>query len=269
MSNLHKVFVTYHHGPDESYKRLFELRFGNKFGAIIPGSVQVGDINPNLSTETIRQKSATSTRDEYLRDTSVSVVLVGALTCQWNGDGAAVRRAGRMAGRNLYPRGRTTNERLADGRPHPCVFISHNKVDKDFARAVANALMGLDVNVYFDEFDQGLGTAVDEGDHVGIARSIEAGLERSTHLLGLLSPDTFRSWWVPYEIGGAQGRRHDVAHVVHFRVQDLPSYVCLAEVIRNRSEFRSWVARLRTLTLTERTMKTASLGKLDGYIFPN
>jgi hypothetical protein len=78
MSNLHKVFVSYHHELDESHKKIFELRFGNKFRAIIPGSVQVGDINPYLPTDTIRQKI----RDEYLRDTSVTVVLVGALTWQ-------------------------------------------------------------------------------------------------------------------------------------------------------------------------------------------
>lgn len=78
MSNLHKVFVSYHHELDESYKKIFELRFGNKFGAIIPGAVNDGDIDPGLPAETIRQKI----RDEYLRDTSVTVVLVGALTWQ-------------------------------------------------------------------------------------------------------------------------------------------------------------------------------------------
>lgn len=78
MSNRHKVFVSYHHALDESYKKIFELRFGNAFGAIVPGSVQIGDIDPNLQTETIRQKI----RDEYLRDTSVTVVLLGAETWQ-------------------------------------------------------------------------------------------------------------------------------------------------------------------------------------------
>lgn len=78
MSNKHRVFVSYHHALDESYKKIFELRFGNAFGAIVPGSVQVGDINPNLPTDTIRQKI----RDEYLRDTSVTVVLIGAETWQ-------------------------------------------------------------------------------------------------------------------------------------------------------------------------------------------
>lgn len=78
MSNRHKVFVSYHHALDENYKKIFELRFGNAFGAIVPGSVQVGDIDPNLPTDTIRQKI----RDEYLRDTSVTVVLIGAETWQ-------------------------------------------------------------------------------------------------------------------------------------------------------------------------------------------
>ncbi|MFC0666162.1 TIR domain-containing protein [Azotobacter chroococcum] len=78
MSTRHRVFVSYHHALDEGYKRLFEQRFGNTFGAIVPGSVQVGDINPYLSTDTIRQKI----RDEYLRDTSVTVVLIGAETWQ-------------------------------------------------------------------------------------------------------------------------------------------------------------------------------------------
>lgn len=78
MSNRHKVFVSYHHALDESYKNIFELRFGNQFGAIVPGSVQIGDIDPNLPTETIRQKI----REEYLRDTSVTIILIGALTWQ-------------------------------------------------------------------------------------------------------------------------------------------------------------------------------------------
>jgi len=78
MSNRHKVFISYHHARDEEYKIAFERRFGDVFGAIVLGSVSDGDIDPNLPTETIRQKI----RDEYLRDTSVTVVLIGAETWQ-------------------------------------------------------------------------------------------------------------------------------------------------------------------------------------------
>lgn len=78
MSNRHKVFVSFHHALDENYKRIFEMRFGNAFGAIVPGSVNDGDIDPNLPPDTIRQKI----RDNHLRDTSVTVVLIGAETWQ-------------------------------------------------------------------------------------------------------------------------------------------------------------------------------------------
>ncbi len=78
MSDRHNVFISYHHENDESYKKIFELRFGNKFGVVIPGAVQMGDIDTHLQTETIRQ----IIRDKYLRDTSVTVVLVGAQTWQ-------------------------------------------------------------------------------------------------------------------------------------------------------------------------------------------
>jgi len=78
MGTRHRVFLSYHHALDENRKKIFELRFGNAFDAIVPGSVQVGDIDPNLATDTIRRKI----RDEYLRDTSVTVVLIGQETWQ-------------------------------------------------------------------------------------------------------------------------------------------------------------------------------------------
>lgn len=43
---------------------------------IVPAAVNIGDIDPYLPTETIRQKI----RDQHLRDASVKVVLVGAET---------------------------------------------------------------------------------------------------------------------------------------------------------------------------------------------
>ena len=78
MGNLHKVFLSYHHEFDQARKNIFELRFGNKYGSIISGAVGDGDIDSTLPTETTRQ----TIRDLYLRDTSVTVVLVGEATWQ-------------------------------------------------------------------------------------------------------------------------------------------------------------------------------------------
>ena len=71
----HKVFISYHHFNDQAYKE--ELICLNKRNNIfIDASVDTGDIDENLSDESIRQKI----RDEYLRDTSVTIVLVGTET---------------------------------------------------------------------------------------------------------------------------------------------------------------------------------------------
>ena len=76
MNNRHKVFVSYHHANDQDYKDHFETLFADIYDTIVSKSVEEGDIDPNLKTDTIRQKI----RDEYLRDSTVSVVLIGAET---------------------------------------------------------------------------------------------------------------------------------------------------------------------------------------------
>ena len=72
----HKVFVSYHHANDQYYRNKFEELFSSLYDIMISKSVQIGDINPYLKTETIRQKI----RDEYLRDSTVTVVLIGTET---------------------------------------------------------------------------------------------------------------------------------------------------------------------------------------------
>ena len=72
----HKVFVSYHHANDQAYKNRFELLFSQVTEAMVSRSVQLGDIDPQLKTETIRRKI----RDEFLRDSTVTVVLIGTET---------------------------------------------------------------------------------------------------------------------------------------------------------------------------------------------
>lgn len=76
MSERHKVFISYHHANDEYYKTIFEQLFHDIYETIITRSVQLGDIDPVFKTETIRQKI----RDEFLRDSTVTVVLIGTET---------------------------------------------------------------------------------------------------------------------------------------------------------------------------------------------
>ncbi len=78
---MHKVFISYHHQKDQYYKgELLEINnyykqmYGNPI--FIDRSVDTGDISENLSDENIRQKI----RDEYLRDSTVTILLLGTET---------------------------------------------------------------------------------------------------------------------------------------------------------------------------------------------
>ena len=76
MSDRHKVFVSYHHENDQKYKDLFEELFSEVHDIIESRSVQDRDIDPNTKTETVRQ----IIRDDYLQDSTVTVVLNGTET---------------------------------------------------------------------------------------------------------------------------------------------------------------------------------------------
>ena len=72
---VHKVFISHHHANDQQYKDSL-ISFAEQHKIFIDASVDTGDISDNLSDESIRQEI----RDEYLRDSTVTIVLVGTET---------------------------------------------------------------------------------------------------------------------------------------------------------------------------------------------
>ena len=74
-NEMHKVFVSYHHSNDQWYKDEL-VRRAEKDKIFIDASVDTGDISDHLKDEEIRQKI----RDEYLRDSTVTILLVGTET---------------------------------------------------------------------------------------------------------------------------------------------------------------------------------------------
>lgn len=70
---MHKVFISYHHENDQWYKdKLVEI--GRSI--FVDRSVDTGDISNELGAQRIREKI----RDGYLRDSTVTIVLVGTET---------------------------------------------------------------------------------------------------------------------------------------------------------------------------------------------
>ena len=72
---MHRVFISYHHDNDQWYKDEL-VEFAEENSLFIDESVDTGDISDDLSDESIRKKI----RDEYLRNSTVTIVLVGTET---------------------------------------------------------------------------------------------------------------------------------------------------------------------------------------------
>ena len=72
---MHKVFISYHHGNDQNYKDAL-VNFGEQSSIFVDRSVDTGEIPDEWSDERIRREI----RDNYLRDSTVTIVLVGEET---------------------------------------------------------------------------------------------------------------------------------------------------------------------------------------------
>ena len=72
---MHKVFISYHHSNDQSYKEAL-VEFGQRHSLFLDRSVDSGDIPDSWTDEQIRR----AIRDHYLKDSTVTVVLVGTET---------------------------------------------------------------------------------------------------------------------------------------------------------------------------------------------
>jgi hypothetical protein len=74
-AGMHRVFISYHHANDEYYKEQL-LLLNEQYNIFLDWSVDTGDIDDDLPDEAIRELI----RDKYLRDSTVTIVLVGTET---------------------------------------------------------------------------------------------------------------------------------------------------------------------------------------------
>ncbi|MEZ0276775.1 MAG: toll/interleukin-1 receptor domain-containing protein [Roseimicrobium sp.] len=148
-----------------------------------------------------------------------------------------------MAGTNLFYESTSTLKTASAGEGKPCIFISHRKADLEKARQVGGYLKQLELNIYLDEQDEYLQAAERSGNHAKVVEYIERGLARSTHFLGIITKNTQGSWWVPYELGMAQGAKLICAHLIESEVKDLPSFIKVATILPDVPALKSWLPR--------------------------
>lgn len=130
-----------------------------------------------------------------------------------------------------------------------CVFISHQKADKDAARKVADYLIEAGIDVYFDEYDGELRIHHQANNPKAVTDAIRKGINNSSHMLAIVSPNTLNSSWVPFEIGyGFDKTELRVLCLKGIPKGKLPEYVRTAPIIRDIYDLNKLISSLSNST---------------------
>jgi hypothetical protein len=146
--------------------------------------------------------------------------------------------------RHYYPiKYKTRTEAISNGVT--CVFISHQKNDKDQAKKVADYLMSAGIDVYFDEYDFDLKIQKQTGNPSEVTKSICNGINNSSHMVVIVSSHTLISSWVPFEIGyGFEKTDLGVLCLKGIPKGGLPEYVLAAPIIRDIYDLNNFVEKI-------------------------
>jgi hypothetical protein len=159
---------------------------------------------------------------------------------------------------------------------NPCIFLSHISIDKPAVKRIADYITSQgDIDIYLDTDDEDLQRAATSGDAVAVTDFIERGLSNCTHIMCLVSANTVRSWWVPYELGFGKKSGKPLATLKLKDAVELPAYLEISEVIPGTKSLNSYLSRVKrglsksssVTELTESLIRhSASPHPLDTYL---
>ncbi|MEM9888436.1 MAG: toll/interleukin-1 receptor domain-containing protein [Bacteroidota bacterium] len=144
-------------------------------------------------------------------------------------------------------------------KTRPCIFLSHKKEDKPACREIAKYLKKAGIDYYLDEEDSTLQTAVQSRNPHEITESIKKGIRNSSHMLCVISEKTYRSNWVPFEVGYGHAAIIDKAMVLNSRdkkiklsiltlkdlsEKSLPEYMQVGYLIRGTSSLNDFISEI-------------------------
>jgi hypothetical protein len=147
-------------------------------------------------------------------------------------------------GRNYLSLNESEKRLFSSSASQPCVFISHKKEDADFARHLSDYVMERGINVYFDENDPILTKENKSPDEV--VSAIKNGLEKSTHMIIVLSKKTLESNWVPWEVGFASAKEKEYRLL---RLNDvfgeIPEFYKIAKILNDYDDLDKYLASMK------------------------
>lgn len=142
-------------------------------------------------------------------------------------------------------------------KERPCVFLSHKREDKSECRKIAEYLSDAEIDYYLDELDSNLQQAASQGNPELITESIKKGIRESNHMMVVVSERTYRSQWVPFEIGYGHSAILDkgleegvnenriklsVLTLKDISQKDLPDYLQMGYIIRGTKSLNEYIS---------------------------
>lgn len=130
----------------------------------------------------------------------------------------------------------------------PCIFISYQRKDEEYASEVADYITSKQLDVYFDLEDNDLKQINQTTNPLAVTNSIKKGLNESDYMLVIVSPDTYRSLWVPFEVGYAYDKKGDKMKILRHKgitKSTLPAYLKVKEVLNGTISLNRFLDSVR------------------------
>lgn len=147
------------------------------------------------------------------------------------------------------------SRKFAEIRNRPCVFLSHKKEDKPACRIIAKYLSEAEIDYFLDEECAELQSAVVSGDANKITEKIKEGIAESTHMLVVVSEKTYKSQWVPFEVGyghstiieattNSDNSKLSILTLRDIAEKKLPTFMQVGNIIRGTKSLNSYISSI-------------------------
>lgn len=130
----------------------------------------------------------------------------------------------------------------------PCVFISYQRKDEEYASEIANYITSKQIDVYFDLEDNDLKNYDQINHPKAVTDAIKKGLNKSDYMLVIVSPDTYKSLWVPFEVGYAfdiKGEKMKLLRHKGIPKSTLPGYLKVKEMLNGTIALNAFLTSIR------------------------
>lgn len=140
-----------------------------------------------------------------------------------------------------------------------CVFLSYKSEDRVACREIAEYFKNANIDYYLDEIDDDLQIAVIAENPEQITEHIKTGIRSSTHMLVVISEKTFKSPWIPFEVGYGHASildKYDKDEIKENKINlsiltlkdiseiSLPDFMFTAYIIRGTKSLNDYIAKI-------------------------